>query len=284
MSNVIVANKYRLTKKIGEGSFGKIYLATYKDNKERLDEKSSTSVITSDVFAIKIMTSNNERYIINELSIYEKIKGIKNVPSLYESGKEGKYNYMVMELLEQSLEDLRKSYGEQMSLKVVIHLSLQMLIIIEQIHEKGIIHRDLKPANFLLKTNESNISEIYLIDFGLARCFLDDKQRHYSLITNEDIVGTRRYMSINTHQGISSSRRDDIESFVYIMMFLYYGGLPWQNQKSVKDVVTIKEESKWSMEVVGEFILILIYARNLGFTDKPNYIYIRNVLNNLASV
>ena len=275
MSNVIVANKYRLTKKIGEGSFGKIYSATYKNPKNEGEERLSKE------FAIKIMTSEYVPYLINEISIYEKIDGIKNVPSLYDTGKEGQYNYIVMDLLEQSLEDVRLSYGEQMSLKVVIHLSLQMVKIIEEIHEKGIIHRDLKPANFLLKTNEKNISEIYLIDFGLAKSFLDEKQRHYSLKTNEDIVGTRRYMSINTHQGLTSSRRDDIESFGYIMMFLYHGILPWQNQKSMKDVVTIKQEIKWSTETISEFMLIIMYARNLGFTDKPNYSYIRNVLNNL---
>ena len=278
MSNVIVANKYRLTKKIGEGSFGKIYSATYKNPKNEGEERLSKK------FAIKIMTSEYVPYLINEISIYEKIDGIKNVPSLYDTGKEGQYNYIVMDLLEQSLEDVRLSYGEQMSLKVVIHLSLQMVKIIEEIHEKGIIHRDLKPANFLLKTNEKNISEIYLIDFGLAKSFLDEKQRHYSLKTNEDIVGTRRYMSINTHQGLTSSRRDDIESFSYIMMFLYHGILPWQNQKSMKDVVTIKQEIKWSTETISEFMLIIMYARNLGFTDKPNYSYICNVLNNLSMI
>jgi len=278
MSNVIVANKYRLTKKIGEGSFGKIYSATYKNPKNEGEERLSKE------FAIKIMTSEYVPYLINEISIYEKINGIKNVPSLYDTGKEGQYNYIVMDLLEQSLEDVRLSYGEQMSLKVVIHLSLQMVKIIEEIHEKGIIHRDLKPANFLFKTNEKNISEIYLIDFGLAKSFLDEKQRHYSLKTNEDIVGTRRYMSINTHQGLTSSRRDDIESFGYIMMFLYHGILPWQNQKSMKDVVTIKQEIKWSTETISEFMLIIMYARNLGFTDKPNYSYICNVLNNLSMI
>ena len=278
MSNVIVANKYRLTKKIGEGSFGKIYSATYKNPKNDGEERLSKE------FAIKIMTSEYVPYLINEISIYEKINGIKNVPSLYDTGKEGQYNYIVMDLLEQSLEDVRLSYGEQMSLKVVIHLSLQMVKIIEEIHEKCIIHRDLKPANFLLKTNENNISEIYLIDFGLAKSFLDEKQRHYTLKTNEDIVGTRRYMSINTHQGLSGSRRDDIESFGYIMMFLYHGILPWQNQKSMKDVVMIKQDIKWSTETIGEFMLIIMYARNLGFTDKPNYSYIRNVLNNLSMI
>ena len=278
MSNVIVANKYRLTKKIGEGSFGKIYSATYKNPKNDGEERLSKE------FAIKIMTSEYVPYLINEISIYEKINGIKNVPSLYDTGKEGQYNYIVMDLLEQSLEDVRLSYGEQMSLKVVIHLSLQMVKIIEEIHEKCIIHRDLKPANFLLKTNENNISEIYLIDFGLAKSFLDEKQRHYTLKTNEDIVGTRRYMSINTHQGLSGSRRDDIESLGYIMMFLYHGILPWQNQKSMKDVVIIKQDIKWSTETIGEFMLIIMYARNLGFTDKPNYSYIRNVLNNLSMI
>ena len=252
MSNVIVANKYRLTKKIGEGSFGKIYSATYKNPKNEGEERLSKE------FAIKIMTSEYVPYLINEISIYEKINGIKNVPSLYDTGKEGQYNYIVMDLLEQSLEDVRLSYGEQMSLKVVIHLSLQMVKIIEEIHEKGIIHRDLKPANFLLKTNEKNISEIYLIDFGLAKSFLDEKQRHYSLKTNEETLKNESFISYM----FILSQKDKME-LMNVFQYILLAIIPIVFiTKIMKTYLPPYDDYKGNIEILIEVIVQLIVLCN----------------------
>ena len=270
MARVIVAGKYQLLKKIGAGSFGKIFSA--KDITSAAD--------TSEVYAVKIMTLEHTALLKNEVAIYEKLREIKNIPTLYACGIEGKFNYMVMDLLEQSVEQLRLDYGDQMSLKVVLHLATQMLTLVEQIHAYGIIHRDLKPANFLLKTNAQQISELYLIDFGLAKSFLDDKDRHLSIKTNEHIVGTQRYMSINTHQGLTASRRDDLESIGYIMLFLYHGQLSWQNQNSISQVVELKQKLNYG-HTIGEFVLFVQYCRNLGFADKPNYAYLQGMLENL---
>jgi len=293
MARVLVANKYQLLKKIGAGSFGKIFAA------KLIDDQSNNKETDADAkYAIKITavehTHKNEvgshknevGSHNNEIAIYEKLKGIKNIPTLYAAGTEGKFNYMVMDLLEQSIEQLRQDYGEQMSLKVVVHLALQMLTIVEEIHTRGIIHCDLKPANFLLKTNARQISELYLIDFGLAKSFLDEKSRHVTIKTNEPMVGTIRYMSVNTHHGLTASRRDDLESISYILLFLYHGQLSWQNQSSVAQVVELKQNFGFTIgntigNTIGEFILFLLYCRNLSFTDKPNYAYLRGLLDNL---
>ena len=72
-------------------------------------------------------------------------------------------------------------------------------------------------------------------------------------------------------------------SFIYIMMFLYHGILSWQNQKSPTDVVSIKQKLDWTMDTVGEFVLFILYCRNLGFADKPNYTYLQNMLSNLSN-
>lgn len=227
------------------------------------------------------MTADHSALMQNEVAIYERLREVKYIPSLYAAGTEGKFNYIVMDLLEQSVEELHINYGQQMSLKVVVHLALQMISIVEQIHARGIIHRDLKPANFLLKTNAQQISELYLIDFGLARCFLDEKGRHVQLKTNEQIVGTQRYMSVNTHHGLTAGRRDDLESLGYIMLFLYHGQLGWQNQNSITRVLELKQKFDWASNTVGEFVLFVLYCRNLGFADKPNYEYLCGILANI---
>ena len=297
MARVIVAGKYQLLKKIGSGSFGKIFWARgvpplqppagemgccIHTESHNASASSDGGVRGETPLAVKIMSIEHASLLANEVAMYEKLREIKYIPSIYASGTEGKFTYLVMDLLEQSVEELHKNYGEQMSLKVVIHLALQMITIIEQVHAYGIIHRDLKPANFLLKTNAQNISELYLIDFGLAKCFLDEKNRHCAIKTNEQIIGTTRYMSVNVHNGLTGSRRDDLESLGYSFLFLYHEKLPWQNQNSLTLVVELKQKFDWTMNTIGEFVLFILYCRNLGFTDKPNYDYLRGILTNLS--
>ena len=293
MARVIVAGKYQLLKKIGEGSFGKIFCVggkppttphqtpeggQYAGEGGTLGCDGGSWGAAPQHRAIKIMSMEHLPLFKNEVAMYEKLREIKGIPTVYASGIEGKFNYIVMDLLEQSIEELRTDYGDQMSIKVVLHLAQQMLTIVEQIHAHGIVHRDLKPANFLLKKNAQQVSELYLIDFGLAKCFLDEKGRHCAIKTNEDIVGTTRYMSVNTHHGLTASRRDDLESLGYIMLFLYHGQLSWQKHTSV---VEIKQRLDWHSNTIGEFILFILYCRNLGFADKPNYDYLRGLLTNL---
>jgi serine/threonine protein kinase len=291
MPRVIVAGKYHLLKKIGAGSFGKIYAA--RDITTGAADVPGHAPGLAPGHAPGLAPGPDKEYAIkitetahmqNEAGFYERLREIKYIPVIYAAGTEGKYNYLVMDLLEQSLEELHKIYGGPMALKVVVHLALQMLTITEQIHAQGIIHRDLKPANFLIKTNAQNISELYLIDFGLANYFLDEKNRHREIKTNESMVGTTRYMSLNVHHGLTASRRDDLESLGYIMLFLHQGKLNWQNQESVKAVAEIKQNLGWSASAVGEFVLFILYCRNLGFADKPNYDYLRGLLTNLNKV
>jgi len=305
---IFIANKFKLIKKIGEGSFGKTFIASYRtriknrslsynddnDNNDddnddndsyQYENKGEERFVERDVtIAIKIMAKKHIKLLENEVSVYEKIKEVKHIPSLYDYGSDERFNYIAMELLGKSLEDIRKNNEEQLPMKVIIHFGLQMLKIVKDIHDRGIVHCDLKPSNFLIKNNKDNITEVYLIDYGLAKCFIDDKQRHYGLKTNETIIGTHRYMSVNTHQGFSQSRRDDLESLGYILMFLYHGKLPWQHQTSLSAVIKQKQEFAWFNDTIGEFVLFINYCKNLSFTDKPNYIYLQNILTNLSII
>lgn len=273
MSNIIVADKYRLIKKIGIGGFGQIYSAC-----EKAQAQAQAQAPTH---AVKILSTEHTALFENEVAMYAKIKNINYIPALYAAGSAGKFHYMVFDLLGQSLEELRLEYSEQMSLKVVLHLSLQMLSLVEAVHDRGIIHRDLKPANFLIKPNAQGVSELYLIDFGLAQSFLDENLNHYELHANAPFVGTKRYMSINTHQGLTASRRDDLESLGYIMLFLYQGRLPWQINADKNNIITLKQNiTTWTSDSVGEFVLFLHYCRKLSFSARPNYTYLQNVLKN----
>ena len=147
-------------------------------------------------------------------------------------------------------------------------------------HERGFIHRDIKPENFLISSNIKS-STIYIIDFGLAKRYKDPKTLlHIPYRDNKNITGTARYASLNTHIGIEQSRRDDLESLCYVLIYLLKGDLPWKgltakNKKEkyqkimeYKKTHPIEELCKGYPE---EFQEMLKYSRNLKFDEDPDY-------------
>lgn len=271
--SLIVAKKYKIISKLGEGSFGKIF--------------SGVNINTDEEVAVKIEKLDEHSLLKNEASVYKLLENITGIPRLRSYGTEGKFNYMVIDLLDKSLEDMRITCGNTLSLKTVLVLGIQMLKRIECVHLEGIIHRDIKPDNFLIKNNNN---QIYLIDFGLSKRYLDCFDKHIKINTGRKLMGTARYASINVHNGITPTRRDDIESIGYVLLYLLIGYLPWQSikadtrEKKYKLIGKIKKETDlWniSKDIPGELILFINYCRNLSFYEEPNYNYLKNLLGNL---
>jgi len=99
------------------------------------------------------------------------------------------------------------------------------------LHQCGFIHRDIKPQNIVLGLEKKQASnKIYLIDFGLASQYLNENGQHIKPTKNyNSVVGTALFASINAHQGCEISRKDDIESLMYTLIYLLIGTLPWKN-------------------------------------------------------
>jgi serine/threonine protein kinase len=157
------------------------------------------------------------------------------VPRVYCYGNNKAYNILVLELLGKSLEELFNLCGRKFSLKTVCVLGIEMIKRIQYVHEKNHIHRDIKPDNFMMGIENSE-ERLYIIDFGLAKKYRSStKKGHIPLKTNKNITGTARYCSINTHKGLEQSRRDDLESIGYVLMYFLRGSLPWQGLKCKPD-------------------------------------------------
>lgn len=155
-------------------------------------------------------------------------------------------------------------------------------------HGKNYIHRDIKPENLLIGmpgTPSSNT--IHVIDVGLAKQYQDPKtKRHITYCERTPLLGTARYMSINTHLGREQSRRDDLEALGYIFLYFLRGDLPWQGTMArtkgekcwkiveKKQKVPIPELCEGFPPELAEY---LGYVRKLGFEDAPDYKYLQGL-------
>ncbi|MCQ2818356.1 MAG: casein kinase 1 family protein [archaeon] len=268
----IFFSKYKPDKKIGEGSFGKIYL--------------SHNIQTGQKFAIKLENKNVSQSLLEQeafLLCYLKGEGIPLIKSF---GYNNDYNVLVMELLGKSLEDLFLENHSKFSLKTVCMLGIQMISRIEYIHNKHILHRDIKPDNFTIGYGE-NSYKVYIIDFGLSKKYRSSKTlQHIKYHEGKKLTGTARYASIRALKGCEQGRRDDVEAIGYVLMYFLRGSLPWQGLKINKkedryQKIYEKKKSTTAEELCQgfpkEFCDYVNYTRNMEFEQEPDYNYLRGL-------
>jgi casein kinase 1 len=270
----VVGGCYVLKQKLGQGSFGKVYVAEHFKTGEEV--------------AVKLeKLSNGNHMLAMEARILRRLQGLTGIVMVHHSGVEGEYRAMVTDLLGPSLENVFSMCGRSFTLKTLLLLGQQMVRRLEDLHAVGIIHRDVKPDNFALGRGvQGNV--VYLIDFGLAKQYYCPKaERHIPYTERKGLTGTAQYASINAHLGVEQSRRDDIQALGYSLAYLLRGNLPWQKlevgpkQVVLRQILEMKQST--SAEALCEgypsvLLDFLHYASRLHFLDKPDYAFLRRVL------
>jgi len=270
-----VGGLYRLGRKIGGGSFGDIYLGT--------------NINTGEEVAIKLeCIQSRHPQLAHEYNVLRYLWGDAGIPRVYWFGKEGDYNVMVMDILGPSLEDLFNFCSRKFTLKTVLLLADQLLARIEWIHGRNFLHRDIKPENFLIGLEKKKkANQVYVIDFGLAKKYRDTRtHQHIPLVKHKSLTGTARYASVNTHLGYEQSRRDDLESLGFVLMYFNRGRLPWQGLKANTKKEKYNKIAKKKMQTTvdklckhapSEFKTYFRYCRGLQFESQPDYAFLKRI-------
>jgi casein kinase I family protein HRR25 len=228
--------------------------------------------------------------LLYEVKLYKNLRGDGCVPKLRWHGKEEEHNVMVLDRLGPSLEDLVRS-GVTFSLERISAIGIQILDCLEHVHSKEFVHRDIKPGNLVMGMDESE-DKVHIVDFGLAKRYRYPKTGKHIPYRNTKVTftGNMAFASINSHLGIESSRRDDLESVGYLLAYLCRGNLPWfpfQDPSAVgetraksaatrkKLTTSLRDVCKGCPRQLSQYIR---YCKELSFEDVPDYAFLRELL------
>ena len=272
-----IFKKYKPIKKIGEGCFGNIYSVI------RLKDKSIFAMKTEKINT-KDKMLESEAYILYNLQ-----KGL-GIPKLITYGRNKNYNILIETLLGKSLENIFIKRQLKCNIVDVCAVGIQIIDRLEWIHSNNIIYRDIKPENFLVGINDPNV--IYVIDFGLCKKYRSSKTgKHILPKADSKFCGNLKFSSSNTTRGKESSRRDDIISLGYMLIYLIKKGLPWDYTYKTKitssklfELIYLKETNCFGNLFDGlpsEFNEFIKYSQNLKFEEDPNYSYLRSILSTI---
>ena len=284
----LIAENFVVLHLIGQGAFGQIYISyNMRDNvavsikKEIKKPQKVPQLKTESKIYQSLLKINADDISGVKAFTQDEVQG---VPKFYGAGELSDSYYLIMDFLGPNLLELFEYCGmHKFTISTVCLIALQMLNRIENLHKHNYIHRDIKPENFLIGMQEkANI--IHLIDFGLSKRFKNPKtHQHIPYREDRTLTGTARYVSINTHLGIEQSRRDDLESIGYVLVYFLKGVLPWQGLKNGNRYTRIMEKKlQIPTEILcyglpEELIFYLNYCKSLRFEDRPDYDYLRGL-------
>ncbi|KAH9966393.1 kinase-like domain-containing protein [Russula dissimulans] len=269
---VRVHRRYRVGKPLGFGAFGTFIIRPY--------------IKTERDVALKLEVARDpSSKLAHEYSIYQAILGLPRISKVYWYGREGQYHVIVLDHLGSTFKKMTQM--SMLDTNAIFMYAMQMLSILESLHNRHYVHLDVKPDNFALGLGKSS-NQVFLIDFGLTQLFRNPATHsHIAQTKGSSTIGTIHYSSINCHLGLTPSQHNDLESLIYVIVYLVKGSLPWQGiivqpgqihqdeVLRVKQMITVKALCRALPQPFVEFVE---HIQCLGFWDKPDYNYLYSIL------
>lgn len=265
----ILFQKYKIVKLLSSNSHNLVYQGINVIDKTKVAIKLENKTAGKD-------TLTNESY--NLLNL----KG-QGIPEIISFGHSGKYNVLIEELLGKSLQELYELNDNEIPLKDICMIAIQIIERLQYIHSKYIIHRNINPNNFLIGTKKPSL--IYMIDFAYAKKYRSSSTgNHIKFSLHQKIHGQISYISANAMRGGEQSRKDDLESFCYMIIYLLKGFLPWKEFENNKNkfikIYELKNKissARLCRYLPKEIQILVEYTKKLSFEQEPNYEYLRGL-------
>ncbi len=263
---------YQVSKKLGEGGFGAVYQVT--------------DARTGQMYAMKVEGAREAIQVLKmEVVVLRDLaaRGKKHVCRIQDRGRNDQFNYVIMTLVGQSLSDLKKACPNQrFSLGSALRVGFQCLEALADLHAIGYLHRDIKPGNFAIGREEmGEHRNVVILDFGLARKYINDRGEIRTPRAAAGFRGTVRYAPLNCHRSQELSRKDDLETWFYQQVELTVGRLPWADTQDKEEVARRKVATR-SNDLYANcprtYKDMLTYIDSLKYWDQPDYNHISQCL------
>ncbi|MCF0141612.1 MAG: Stk1 family PASTA domain-containing Ser/Thr kinase, partial [Mogibacterium sp.] len=233
MASRLLSGRYELVEKIGDGGMAVVYKAKDK--------------LLNRFVAVKILRpefTKDATFVENFKRESQAAAGLShpNIVSVFDVGREGNINYIVMELIEGRT--LNEIIAEEapMDYRKVIEITKQVAAALRVAHKNKIIHRDVKPHNIMV----TNDGVIKLADFGIAKAVNDA-----TLSTGSKIIGSVHYFSPEQARGNYVDERSDLYSLGIVMYEMLTGQVPFDGENPVTIALKhINEEAVPPREIV----------------------------------
>uniref|UniRef100_A0A914N7F1 non-specific serine/threonine protein kinase n=1 Tax=Meloidogyne incognita TaxID=6306 RepID=A0A914N7F1_MELIC len=271
----LVRGRFRIHDIVGSGGFGQIFKGSDK--------------MTGHNFAVKICMAEDEgNRLIIEQRVMAKLNGKDNFPFMVASGtlhlsRRPKCHYIIMELLGPSLAVLRKqTQSRRFSIGTALRVGEQCLDAMEVMHLSGYLHRDIKPSNMCIGLSQfGKHRTVFIIDFGMARKYLQPNGQHRKERGRAAFRGTTRYVSLTVHDRKETGPVDDLWSLYYSIIEMGDGVLPWRMKLKQKDVEDMKRKSTFTdlcKRFPTHFYEFDKSLKWLKWDDMPKYQVLKDVL------
>lgn len=273
--NPIIFKKFYPISLIGTGSFGKIYSGIDIKKKEKV--------------AIKVSKINVASLESEAFNLYN-LRGF-GIPKLISYGKKKNYSILIETLLGKSLKDLFFEKNKKFNLTDTCLIAIQLIERIKFIHSKDLVYRDIKPSNILIGIDDPE--NLYIVDFGTCKKYRSSRtKKHILPKVSDKFTGTSYFASANALKGKEYSRRDDLISLGFMLIYFLKGNLPWgENLQdlSINDyykMIEMKENiiaNGFLDDLPKEIKDYIKFVNNMKFETEPNYGYLSSLFNNVLN-
>ncbi|KHJ92953.1 hypothetical protein OESDEN_07141 [Oesophagostomum dentatum] len=282
-----VSFSWRVIQLLGSGGFGDVYKVVKHNEADKSESAMKTEMVIGDRRLLRLKI---EVMVLMKCHEQADPSTKEHFVPFVDRGKTMKFKFLVMGLVGKSLEDIRRDVlNHNYTRSTVIQCSIQTLTAVRDLHNLGYLHRDIKPQNFATGLGPKQ-SVVYMLDFGIARKFTVGETKEVKIARAKvSFLGTVRFASRACHKCLEQGRKDDLESWIFMVFELFddANGLPWKRATRDK-VVPLKEKffknqlPKCYKVVPADFKRIVEYIDGMKYADEPDYIYITNSLNAIA--